>query len=241
MKRRNLTSEEKLINVNVRGVKMWILQSCIQENVPDSVIAQIISGRVLSETSCDGDGAIYIDSEPYLFGYIIHYIQRRIEFDIVPQMITKEVWFRELRYFGLIDEKKESIKKELVLSEFDESMIKKKRTAIERIESIILLLPKLCPNTGLIENGIRFLEYYIPENIYKTTWNQDLFTYLIEGKYWIELFLKKKNYFTAVEITKIKSTAAKPTLYVFNEISYSSATDNTIKLYLLLNDEIDYC
>lgn len=228
-------ANEEIILLNIRGTRIEVLKNCMEKNYPQSQIAQLFREyyQPIEELNIDEPNACYIDSEPYIFSHIIHYVIRDVSFELIPVMTTREAWFRELEHFGLYDRNQTNTR--VVLSEFDQQMKQKFTVAKERIETIILLLPELCSQAKTIENGAGYLDYYIPKDVYQTTWGQDLYAYLLEAKHWISYYLKEKKFFSSIEVTKIKTNLQKVTNYTFNNVTYASSVHETIHFQLYYN------
>lgn len=91
-------TKDEIMNLNVGGVIIKTSLYTLTSIYPDSVLARVFGN---DKIPLDDNGYYFIDTDGKLFSHILQYIRRKISFNIIPVDITKEVWYKELDYWGL--------------------------------------------------------------------------------------------------------------------------------------------
>lgn len=189
---------------------------------PESSLALLFN-----ETDDNDENFVYfIDTDSKIFSYIIQYLRRNIDFNIIPFDVDKNLWKKEIDFWCL--SKKE---------EFSEKLLKI-GTEIENLKNIVYDFI-ISDKTNFMEEfnkGSRYIKIYIPHkceyNLPNGCYLTDFIKNYIDGT---EIKLTE-NYFLYFEVRNDEFTLHHKD-YLFNNKKYNTYTNSTFTLIIRIKEE----
>lgn len=174
----NSPMSSEIIEINAGGTYLSTTLYTLTRTYPDSMIAVLFGDRQQGAMSIDRKGRHFIDTDGHLFSHILHYMRRSIPFNNVPHNIEKEIWLREIDFWGLPLQSDDVIIVDDTKTTVTELVIPMITEAERRMNEAMIIALKLSGATDRILNGAIEVYVYVPFDVYTTTWDIDLARFL---------------------------------------------------------------
>lgn len=234
MKRQRTEDSKNIINnrrikINAGGNILETTLDVLTKPYPESVLALMFNESISND---DNDFVYFIDTDGKIFSYIIQYLRRNMDFNIVPFDVDKNLWKKEIDFWCLLKltEQKEELEFIEKLSKIEEEYDNNKKFVYE-----ILLSDK----TNFMEqmnNGKKRIELLIPFNdeyILPNGGILSVFVLNIRGDT-IKLGNKKCLEFWLINHEAKRKNSNED--YIFNGKKYNTYLNSSLRIHICIKD-----
>jgi hypothetical protein len=150
----SVAATSPVININAGGQYFATTLNTLTHSFPDSMMSRMFTFD-LDKIPRDEQGAYFMDTDPLLFGSLLHVLRRPNLIDAVPHGVTERAWMTELEHWGLRKKPFTSLDKRREQIQSQRNTVREKQKAFDsRVVHHILNCQSKCYNNESIVLGV---------------------------------------------------------------------------------------